>query len=173
MHHSTSHMTISLAFLAPELLEAAIHSRPPRGIGDPSARRSYRVVAPTRDARLVDLILAIFRVRGRRQERHRVAKSLSPRSQQLAETARMASNCGLFVGDRKTTKRPHASALSRDDLTKVLSLPCRSWPQSRRFRRWRTSASAYDSADKSVAISCNELHQVGLAASRRFRKQML
>src|SRR5438309_2064183 len=84
-----------------------------------SPRCSCRVVPPIRDARFVDLNLAVFMGatpagarNGFAEPRDREPKSTLSRPQLATETVRpafegaeMPANCGLFVGDRETSVR--------------------------------------------------------------------
>jgi hypothetical protein len=54
-------MTISLAFLAPALVQAAIEGRLPRGIGVTRLRDAPAECSRQRDARFVDLTAAILK----------------------------------------------------------------------------------------------------------------
>src|SRR6267143_5672759 len=93
------------------------------------------MVPPIRDARFVDLILAVFMCNsGRRQERvcraqrpaakiDAIATSAGDRDRTSAfEPAETPANCGLFVRDRETSVRIGLRGGGRSQMPTSLSL---------------------------------------------------
>jgi len=136
-------MTISLAFLSPVLVKAALEGRLPRGIGATRLCDARRVVAATPDARPEPLNAAL-----RSNLSHQTA-SLFPRKKDSGPENPGAGNCtGCWRGDPETT-RPRAAPQNAGRLQFSGKSPVRwdGW--------WRREDTNYMRGTKSFRTSLN------------------
>ena len=113
MQHSTSQYDDLAGFPGTRTGEGCRpRTTAPRHRRHPSARRSCGVVAPVRDARLVDLILAVFKCSnsGRRQER--VWRAQRPEPKSTLSRVRLAAETARPVFEPR--KRPHFAGYSSE-----------------------------------------------------------